>query len=175
MTDRTEDAAMQEFTLSRVFDAPRHLVYRVWTDPKYVALWWGIEGATNVRCELDVRPGGAWRIDMRTAGGTVYPNGGVFLEVIANERLVYNDLPTGAFAEAGAAPGARLNTVLFEDDKSGGTRVSLTIRAESAAACQQLLKQGMREGIGQALDRLSRLLCKLYADSDPRSVKGGGR
>lgn len=160
----------------RVFDAPRELVFKVWTNPKYVALWWGIDGATNVRCELDVRPGGAWRIDMRTAGGVVFPNGGVFIEVVTNRKLVYSDLPDPASPLAAVAPpGARVNIVLFEDDKAGGTRVSLTVRADSAAACEQLLKQGMREGIGQALNRLERLLTELRPGSDRGSVKVDAR
>src|SRR5262245_50329861 len=77
-----------EFTLSRVFAAPRDVMFRIWTDPQYVRLWWGLDGTTNPICELDVRVGGRWRIDMRTADGTVYRNGGEYLEVVENERLV---------------------------------------------------------------------------------------
>ncbi len=169
-----EPVAAREFGLTRVFDAPRDLVYRVWTDPRYVALWWGIDGATNPRCELDVRPGGVWRIDMRTASGTVYPNGGVFLEVVANERLVYNDIPDPASPGwSGAAPATYVHTVSFEDHAAGGTRVSLTVRANSAADCEGLLKQGMREGICQGLDRLDRLLHMIETGSDPVSRKAG--
>jgi len=156
------------FTVERTFAAPRDLVFKVWTTPEYVALWWGVDGASNPHCELDVRPGGLWRIDMRTPSGTVYPNRGVFLEVVDNERLVYRDLPVGESPAWGGAPPDPLeHTVLFTDTPDGGTRVSLTVRAASAADCARLLKQGMREGIGQGLERLRRLLAELVGSSRP--------
>ena len=164
MTHAIDDALACQFTLTRVFEAPRDLVFKVWTDPKYVALWWGIEGATNPRCEMDVRPGGAWRIDMRTPGSTVHPNMGVFHEVVRNERLVYSDIPDPASpAKDGRPPGQLLHTIVFEDGPEGSTKVSITVRAETADRCATLVKQGMREGIGQGLDRLARLLAELRA------------
>ena len=54
-----------ELVLTRTFDAPRELVFKVWTDPKHVALWWGPHGFTTIVQEMDVRPGGAWRYSMR--------------------------------------------------------------------------------------------------------------
>ena len=161
-----------EFTLTRVFDAPRDLVFRIWTDPKYVALWWGIEGATNPRCELDVRPGGRWRIDMRTAGGTVYQNGGVYLEVVANTRLVSTDVSDPASpAWQGSPPGDRLNTVTFEDHREG-TRVTLTVQFKSLADRDLFVRAGVKEGIAQSLDRFARVL-KTLAQSKP--ANRGGR
>src|SRR5262245_34419576 len=62
MTHAIDELRAHEFGLTRVFDAQRDLVFKVWTDPRYVALWWGVDGATNPHCELDVRVGGAWRI-----------------------------------------------------------------------------------------------------------------
>lgn len=177
MTLANDPAPTREFGLARVFDAPRDLVFKVWTDPRYVALWWGVEGATIARCELDVRPGGAWRMDMRTASGIVYPNAGVFLEVVENERLVYSDIPDLASPAWAVSPppAPYVHTVSFEDDDGGGTRVSLSVRANSSADCEQLLKRGMREGIGQGLDRLERLLRELRADSDRASAQDGMR
>jgi uncharacterized protein YndB with AHSA1/START domain len=67
----------QELVLTRVFDAPRELVFKVWTDPKHLARWWGPRGFTNPVCELDLRPGGAILIHMRGPDGTVYPMTGV--------------------------------------------------------------------------------------------------
>jgi uncharacterized protein YndB with AHSA1/START domain len=90
MTPNFRSAATQpsDFTLTRSFDASRHLVFRIRTDAKFGELWLGVEGSTNLTCQMDIRPGGAWRIDMRTASGLVYPNGGFYLEVVENERLV---------------------------------------------------------------------------------------
>lgn len=152
------DEWQAEFTLTRVFAAQRDLVFRIWTDPKYVALWWGIEGSTNPVCELDVRPGGRWRIDMRTAGGVVYPNGGVYLEVIENRRLVSTDVADPAsLAGKEPPPANRLNTVTFED-AGEGTRVTLRVQFRSVADRDVFLRAGVKEGIGQSLDRFERVL-----------------
>jgi uncharacterized protein YndB with AHSA1/START domain len=147
-----------EFSLTRVFAAPRDLVFRIWTDPKYVALWWGIDGATNPVCQLDVRPGGRWRIDMRTAGGTVYPNGGVYLEVAENTRLVFTDVSDpGSPAWKGRPPGDRLHTVTFEDD-GDGTRVTLRVQFKSVVDRDLFVGAGVKEGMAQSLDRFAAVL-----------------
>src|SRR5258708_11000284 len=78
-----------ELVLTRVFDAPRELVFKAWTDPKRVREWWGPHGFTNPVCELDARPGGAIRIHMRGPNGIVYPMTGVYQEVVEPERLVF--------------------------------------------------------------------------------------
>jgi len=160
-----------EFTLTRVFEARRELVFRIWTDPKYVALWWGVEGATNPVCELDVRPGGRWRIDMRTAGGTVYPNSGTYLEVIENRRLVSTDVSDPASpAWQGSPPGNRLNTVTFED-QGDATRVTLRVQFKSVADRDLFLSAGVKEGIAQSLDRFEGVI-KTLEKSKP--LKSGG-
>src|SRR5690242_1348376 len=79
--------ATQELVITRVFEAPRALVWQVWTEPRHVAQWWGPHGFTNPVCELDPRPGGALRIDMAGPDGVVSPCTGIFHEVVAPERL----------------------------------------------------------------------------------------
>jgi uncharacterized protein YndB with AHSA1/START domain len=81
--------AQPELTMTRVFDAPRELVFRAWTDPERLKRWWGPKGFTNPVCEVDVRPGGAIRIHMRGPDGTVYPMTGAFIEIVEAERLVF--------------------------------------------------------------------------------------
>lgn len=167
MTLATERAPMREFELTRIFDAPRDLVFKVWTDPRFVALWWGLEGTSVPRCEMDVRPGGTWRIDMRTPGGTIYPNSGVFLEVIENERLVYTDVADPESpAWKGAPPGDRLNIVTFENAGSG-TRVTLRVQFKTSEDYDFFVGTGFRDGLAESLDRLARLLLQIQA--------GGGR
>jgi DNA-binding transcriptional ArsR family regulator len=78
----------EEIAITRVFDAPRELVWEAWTNPKQVAQWWGPNGFTTPVCELDLRPGGAIRIDMRGHDGTVYPMTGIYRENVEPERLV---------------------------------------------------------------------------------------
>lgn len=162
MTAVAGGGADREFDLVRIFDAPRDVVFKVWTDARYVALWWGMDGATNSRCELDVRPGGAWRIDLCAANGAVFPNAGFFLEVVPNERLVYNDIADpNSIAWTGTLRGPLVYTVVFEDVDGGRTRVSLVVRADSAPDRDMMVKLGMREGMAQSLDRLERLLHEL--------------
>ena len=86
--DRKPDA---EVVLVRVFDAPRDLVWKAWTDPKQLAQWWGPKDFTNPVCEIDVRRDGKILIHMRAPDGAVYPMTGVFREVEPPRRLVFSD------------------------------------------------------------------------------------
>jgi uncharacterized protein YndB with AHSA1/START domain len=84
----------QEFTITRVYDAPRELVWRAWADPDHVARWFGPRGITTPRSTItmDVRPGGTFELTMVSDDdGTEYPSGGTFLEVVEPERLVWQD------------------------------------------------------------------------------------
>lgn len=115
-------ASDRELVLTRVFDAPRALVFQVWTDPAHVTHWWGPHGFTTPleTVALDVRPGGKWRIRMLTPDGGEYWMHGVYREIVAPERLV--------FSYAGSpAPGApeheTLVTVTFAD-LGGRTRMT---------------------------------------------------
>ncbi|HEY3057540.1 MAG TPA: SRPBCC domain-containing protein [Chloroflexota bacterium] len=144
-----------DLKLTRVFDAPRQLVFSAWTDPQHVAKWWGPKDFTNPVCEVDVRPGGALYIVMRGPDGTEYPTRGVFDEVVVPERLV---MTATGFEDAAGAPRLEVrHTVTF--DEHGG-KTSLTLEAlvlkstpETAASVG-----GMREGWSQSLDRLADLL-----------------
>ncbi|HMF04075.1 MAG TPA: SRPBCC domain-containing protein [Acidimicrobiia bacterium] len=91
MADRPID---QEFTITRVFDAPRELVWKAWTDPDQMARWYGPRGISTPRSTItmDVRPGGTFELTMvDDADGSEYPSGGTFLEVEEPERLVWRD------------------------------------------------------------------------------------
>ena len=84
----------REFTITRVYDAPRELVWEAWTDPEHVARWFGPRGITTPRSTItmDVRPGGTFELTMVSDDdGTEYPSGGTFLEVVEPERLVWRD------------------------------------------------------------------------------------
>lgn len=165
-------------TLNRVFDAPADLVFRIWTEPRLVALWWGVDGATNPVCEMDVRPGGRWRIDMRTASGRVYRNQGVFLEVEENRRLVYSDIPDPEMPEwQGAPPMPWLHTVTF-DRRGDETCVSVEVQMASEADRDRMIAFGMPEGLKQGFDRLAALLDDLAGeDARRRTLRSpsGGR
>lgn len=138
----------RELVLTRVFDAPRALVWKAWTDPKRLAQWFGPHGYTNPLCEVDVRPGGMIRIDMCAPNGAVYFIRGEFKEVVAPERLVFQENITSP-----AHPDFHyevLNTISLAEE-SGKTRLTLGVRPFVA---------GMDVGWAESLDRLESLVAK---------------
>ena len=78
----------REIVLSRVFDAPRALVFTVWTEAEHVGKWFGPKGFTCTTHASDIRVGGCWRFDMRAPDGTVYSNRMAYLEIVPNEKIV---------------------------------------------------------------------------------------
>jgi uncharacterized protein YndB with AHSA1/START domain len=146
----------RELTTTRLFDAPRKVVFAAWTDPKQVAQWWGPTGFTNPVCELDVRPGGAILIHMRAPDGTVYPMSGVYKEIVPPERLVFT---SNALDKDGKAMFENLNTVIFSEH-DGKTTVALHVKVvkSSAEAVQYLA--GMEIGWKMTLDRLEAHVAK---------------
>ncbi len=141
----------QVLVLTRVFDAPRELVFKAWTDPKRVAQWWGPHGFTNPVCELDVRPGGAILIHMRGPDGTVYPMTGVYQEVVPPERLVF----TIAVLDANGNPMFEVLTTVTFAEQSGKTKQILRARVIKRTAQAAPYLAGMEAGWTQMLDRLT--------------------
>ena len=155
MSSRTT-VSEQEFVFTRVYEAPRRLVFQAWTDPKQVAQWWGPHGFTNPVCELDMRPGGAIRIDMRGPDGTVYPMTGVYREVVEPERLAF----TSAALDGGGRPLFEvLNTVTFAEHGGRTTQTSTARVVKTSAGAAQYL-EGMEAGWTQTLERLEAHLAK---------------
>ncbi len=153
----TQKPAAPALVLSRVFDAPRDLVFKAWTDPRHVARWWGPNGFTNPVCELDVRPGGAIRIDMRGPDGVVYPMKGVFHEIVEPEWLVFT---SSALEDEKGNPQLVVRFTVTFDEHNGKTK--LTVRAvvvTSGPAAAGALA-GMEQGWKEMLDRLAKELAK---------------
>jgi uncharacterized protein YndB with AHSA1/START domain len=147
----TGTPAPRELVLTRLIDAPRELVFQAWTDPRHLAQWWGPQHFTNAVCEVDPRPGGAIRIDMRGPDGVIYPMKGVFREVVAPERLVFTS--TAVEDAAGNPQLEGLATVTFaeHEGKTLLTVHNLILKAGPGAADALA---GMDEGCNQSLDRL---------------------
>ena len=121
MAQAATAAADREIILTRIIDAPRELVFRAWADPEQAAKWWGPQGFTTISCEMDVRPGGAYRACMRSPEGTRHCRRGVYREVISPDRLVF----TYAWEDAAGNPGHEtLITVTFAE-VAGKTRLTL--------------------------------------------------
>lgn len=155
MAQQTESG--REFVFTRVLEAPRALVFKAWTDPRHMAQWWGPGGFTNPVCELDVRPGGAIRIDMRSPDGMTFPMKGTFEEVVEPERLVFTS--TALENEAGEPGLVAHNTMTFTEE-GGGTR--LVIRAVVTHVTPEAMAalEGMEAGWTQSLDKLAQHLAE---------------
>ena len=150
-----------DLVITRVFDAPRKVVFRAWMDRDQVAQWWGPNGFTNPVCEMDVRVGGSLRIHMRAPNGVVYPMTGVFKDIVEPERLVF---VSSALDDAGNSMFDVLNTVLFAE-KHGKTTLTLQARVITATAQAPQYLQGMEVGWSQSLDRLGAHLASLNRES----------
>ena len=150
--DRLEEQleVMDRGTLiERVFDAPRDLVFDVWTDPKHVAQWWGPNGFTNTVQHMDVRPGGEWRFIMHGPDGVDYPNLIKFVEVVRPERLVYD--------HSGAADGsADFRGIVSFAAEGNTTRLTMRTLFPSADIREFINREYHAvEGAEQTLDRLA--------------------
>jgi uncharacterized protein YndB with AHSA1/START domain len=133
----------RELVAVRFLDAPRELVWKVWTEPRHIAHWWGPKGFTNTIHTMDVKPGGVWEFIMHGPDGINYPNKNTFEEVVKPERLVY----------VHSAPAFRA-TITFEEQ---GAKTKLTMRMvfESAELRDQIVKaHKAAEGLEQNMDRL---------------------
>lgn len=144
----------REIVMTREFDAPRKLVYEAHTKPELVRQWLlGPPGWTMPVCEMDVRVGGKYRwVWKQEEKGTTMGMGGVYREIVAPERLV----TTEKFDEAWY-PGESLNTLVLTE-KGGRTILTQTMRYESGAARDGILKSGMERGVVASYERLDNVL-----------------
>jgi uncharacterized protein YndB with AHSA1/START domain len=115
--------AVPVFSMTRVLDAPRDLVWAVWTDPAHVTQWWGPHGFSLPVYEADLRPGGTLRYEMQAPDGTRYPSTGTFEEVVPPERIV----TFGVVEISGTVAFEARTTVTFEEHANKTTvRVTQT-------------------------------------------------
>jgi len=144
----------REVTITRVFNAPRALVFEAWTDPTRLAQWWGPKGFTNPVCEIDARIGGKLRIHMRGPDGSIYPMKGEIREIVPPERLAFTNI---AVDEAGNHVLEGFTTVTFADE-GGKTRLTLHTRASAVIEKAAAYLQGMEAGWTQSIDKLEALM-----------------
>lgn len=156
MTDKTTSPSSgRELVLTRLIAAPRDKVFQAWTDPKLMVQWFTPKPWETVRAETDVRPGGSSLIVMRGPDGTEFPNRGVYLEVVPNQRLVFTD----AYTEAWKPSDKPFMTVtLTFDDEGGNTRYTARVVHWTAADREAHEKMGFHEGWGKATDQMAELL-----------------
>jgi uncharacterized protein YndB with AHSA1/START domain len=138
----------RELAVTRVFDAPRALVFDAWTDPGMIREWMlGPEGWTMPVCEVDLRDGGVWRFVWRRADGKELGMQGVYREVSRPDRLIFTETWGGDWPPT-------LNTVVLADE-DGGTRLTCTVEYVSTGARAAAFSTGMSEGMTQSFDRLA--------------------
>lgn len=145
----------REIVLTRIFDAPRELVWQAWTDPKILAQWWGPAGFTTTTKAMDIRVGGTWEHIMHGPDGTDYPNKKVYKVVDRPRLLAYSH---GGAPEDGSDQVSFDVTVNF-DAVGDQTKVTMKMAMKSAEALQHVIKTvGAVEGAKQTLARLGQFL-----------------
>jgi uncharacterized protein YndB with AHSA1/START domain len=153
----TEKTADREIVLSRVFDAPRELVWQAMVDPRHVVQWWGPNGFTTTIEKMDVRPGGVWKHVMHGPDGTDYPNSSVFREVVMPERIVYSH---GGGKQGGR--GAHFVATWTFESLGDKTRVTIHMVFPTTADRDFVVKEyGAIEGGKQTFGRLAEYLSKM--------------
>ena len=143
----------REIRMSRIFDAPRDLVFKTMTDPTAVPHWWGPRSLTTVVETMDVRPGGSWRFVQNDANGGTYVFHGEYREVTPPERVV-NTFEFDGF------PGHVVVEMLTLEDLGARTRVTMTSFFESTEDRDGMLHSGMETGAVESWDRLEELFAR---------------
>jgi uncharacterized protein YndB with AHSA1/START domain len=151
-------AGDREIVMTRAFDAPRHLVYEAHTKPELVKRWLGVRnGWTLPICEIDLRVGGAYRYVWRSSKGVEMGMGGVFREIVPNERLV----TTEKFDDSWY-PGEAVDTMVLTE-QGGRTTLTLTVLYASREARDEVLRSPMATGVEESYAGLAALLGSLAA------------
>jgi len=145
----------QEIRMTRLFDAPRQLVFEAMTQPEHVKQWWGRlgEGYSVPTCEIDLRPGGKWRfVNRHPKGEAVFY--GEYREISAPGRVVFTEIYE-PFPDAVSVVTALLS------DEGGKTRFTATVRYPSREVRDMVMSTGMSHGAGISYDRLEDLVAEL--------------
>jgi len=155
-------------TIERVFDAPREMVWRAWTDPEMAKKWWGPEGFTAPSIKIDLRIGGKYIFAMHGPAGSQWDrdmySAGEYIEIVPHEKLVVTDYfsdENGNMIEPlkegqdPSFPKVVTVTVLFEEVESGKTKLSILYpKPATEEEFQAMLKSGMNEGWNSSLNKL---------------------
>ena len=141
----------REITLTREFQAPRELVFEAFSKAEHLAHWWGQKDSTLAVCEMDFRPGGAWRFVERAADGNEYGFRGEVREIVPPERIVQT-------FEFEGMPGHISVETLVLEDLGGRTRMTVTSVFDSVEDRDGMLQSGMEKGAGESYDRLDAYL-----------------
>ena len=160
------DVAQAELVITRVFDAPRELVFKAWTDPKHFVRWWGPKDFTTPYCTIDLRPGGAIHFCLRSPKGEDVWGKGIYREIVAPERIVVTDFFSDAEGHLvepsryGIDPGWPMETLITVTFTEQAGKTTMTLRwAIGAAPASE--REGAQMGWTESFDRLADYLATL--------------
>ena len=143
-----------QILITREFAAPRHLVYRAWTEPDLIRLWWSGDRGEVTSIDVDLRVGGRWRYVMVANGGFEVAFHGEYREIVPNERIVSTEVYEGVpDAEA-------VDTVTFTE-RSGRTIVEVLVQHSCREHRDAHIESGMEDGLQEALDKLEQVAVSL--------------
>jgi uncharacterized protein YndB with AHSA1/START domain len=141
----------REIMLTRMFDAPRELVFEAHSSCEHISAWWGQKGSQLAVCELDFRPGGRWRFVERTADGTEHGFRGEIREIVRPERIVQT------FEYEGYPGHISVDTLHFEAVENRTRLIAVSV-FDSVEDRDGMLQSGMEQGAGETWDRLAEYL-----------------
>ena len=153
----------ERMVVTRIFDAPRELVWKAWTDPEYVMQWWGPKGFTTPVCKMDFRVGGKYLCCMRSPDGQEFWNAGEYHEIVPHEKIVSsmyfadaqgNKVEASEYGIEHEAIADAYDVTLFEDLGDGRTRLTFTGNEPMESAKES----GQLEGWNQILDKVADVL-----------------
>jgi uncharacterized protein YndB with AHSA1/START domain len=154
----------RDLVITRIFDAPRELVWKAWTEPEHFKRWWGPKDYTSPVCEIDLREGGKYLYCMRSPEGRDYWSTGVYREIVPMERIVCTDsfadekgnpVPASHYGMPGDWPQELLVTVTFEDHE-GKTKMTL----RHAGIPSGTMGDNAEAGWNESFDKLAQHLAK---------------
>ena len=141
-------------TIERMFNAPRELIWKMFSDPFHLVRWWGPKGFTNPVCELDFRVGGRWYHVMRGPDGRDFPADSTFIEIVPPERIVYRNRVVEAEVFDGNPPPSFKRTLTFTE-ANGVTTLRLFAEFESLEQREGVRRRGFIEGTLESYDKLA--------------------
>jgi uncharacterized protein YndB with AHSA1/START domain len=140
-----------DLVLERVVDVPPEMVWAAWTRPEHIVHWFTPAPWRTVDCEIDLRPGGAFKTVMRSPEGKDFPNVGCYLEIVPNERLVWTD---GLLPGYRPAPEPFMTGMILLEPRGRGTKYTAIALHRDEATRRRHEEMGFAEGWGKVLDQL---------------------
>jgi uncharacterized protein YndB with AHSA1/START domain len=145
---------------TRIFDAPRALVFEAWTKPEHLAQWWGPDGFSLTTRSFEFRPGGIWRFVMHGPDGRDYENRVSFDEIVPPERIAYRH------GGGGDVEPVQFRTLVTFEDVAGTTKLTMRATFPSAAERERVIKEyGADKGLEQTLGRLAEYVPQMRSAS----------